>query len=110
MMVKAMESDLGKNMYASTLTRNIGAVVYKDRKAIERQVKTLPAMKAFSEFEYGYKIRDKETPKSWYVADKVILIPPESELPTSPVDNLKDAVGGLGETMQSFFKDGFKLG
>ena len=111
MMVKAMESDLGKKMYAGTLVRNIGGVIYKDRRRIEAQVKTLPALKAFKEFEYGFKIRDKENPKNWYIADSTVqLIPPEDQLPASPVDGLKDAVAGVGESVQKAFKDGFKLG
>ena len=27
--------------------------------------KTMPLLKSFKEFEYGFKIRDKENPKNW---------------------------------------------
>lgn len=40
--------------------------VYKDRKKIEAEIKKQPALGAFSDFEYGFKIRDKEVPSSWY--------------------------------------------
>lgn len=28
----------------------------------------MPLLKSFKEFEYGFKIRDKENPKNWCVA------------------------------------------
>lgn len=34
----------------------------------------------------------QEDPKAWYVPKGVFLIPPEEELPGTPIDNLKDGV------------------
>ena len=44
-------------------------VVYKERPKIEQMVRSnMPLLKSFKEFEYGFKIRDKENPKSWCAA------------------------------------------
>merc|ERR1719152_905665 len=62
-LVKTWESSNGTNTTArDTLIRNIGQVL------------------------------DKDYPKAWYVPKGVFLIPPEEELPGTPIDNLKDGV------------------
>ena len=44
-------------------------VVYRERPKIEQMVRSnMPLLKSFKEFEYGFKIRDKENPKSWCAA------------------------------------------
>ena len=41
-------------------------VVYNDRRKVEAMVRrSLPMMKNFKEFEYGFKIRDKSRPNDW---------------------------------------------
>lgn len=41
-------------------------MVYKEREKIEGMVKkSMPLLKGFTEFQYGFKIRDKENPKNW---------------------------------------------
>lgn len=40
--------------------------IYKEREMIEGAIKKqAPLLKNFNEFEYGFKIRDKENPKNW---------------------------------------------
>jgi hypothetical protein len=105
MMVKALEGSVGNKLYKDTLVRNIGAIIYRDRKKVEAELKRMPALKAFSEFEYGFKIRDKGNPKAWYIPDAtVITIPPEDQLPTTPLDSAKNALEGVGEAVQDMFK------
>ena len=55
--LKAMDGDWSKSLYADALVRNIGAVLYRDRAGIERMVRKMPALKAFKDFEYGFKAR-----------------------------------------------------
>ena len=44
-------------------------MVYKERPKIEQMVRSnMPLLKSFKEFEYGFKIRDKENPKNWCAA------------------------------------------
>lgn len=64
-------------------------VVYNDRKKVEAMVRrSLPMMKNFKDFEYGFKIRDKTRPGDWYFADNITLIPPEEELKGTIVDQV----------------------
>lgn len=92
MLVKSMEGNIAKDTFKNTLIRNIGEVIYKDREEIEEGLrKAFPPMKWVAEFEYGFKIRDKSKPDSWYIAEnsKIMLIPPQDQLPKPPVDELK---------------------
>lgn len=111
MLVKSLDNDLGKKLAKETLIRNIGQVIYRDRTKIEREIKKMPALKSFSEFEYGFKIRDKATPKNWYIADKtVMVIPPEEELGKAPIDQAKEAINDFGENVSNFFNNLGKMG
>ena len=41
-------------------------VIYQEKEKIEGTLKRqAPLLKGFNEFEYGFKIRDKENPKNW---------------------------------------------
>ena len=66
-------------------------VVYQDKGKLEGMVKrSLPMMKNFSEFEYGFKVRDKTRPKDWYFAENITVIPPEEKLRGTALDQVKD--------------------
>ncbi|WPT11024.1 Protein HHL1 [Picochlorum sp. SENEW3] len=100
MLVKAMENDLGKKMYGNTLVENVGNAIYKDKDAIERSIRAqFPMFKATQEFEYGFKIRDKEDPKSWYLAKDIQVIPPASELGNTPIDKVNSFFQDMGKNL-----------
>ena len=66
-------------------------VVYSDRAKIESMVKrSLPMLKNFSDFEYGFKVRDKTRPNDWYFAENITIIPAEDKLRGTAVDRVKD--------------------
>ena len=110
MMVKAVENDLGKKLYGDALVRNLGQMVYKDRAAIETEIKKMPGLAKFSEFEYGFKIRDKANPKAWYLADATVQkIPAEEDLPKAPVDAAKETLDNMGAAAKEFMSN-FKIG
>lgn len=92
LLVKGLDSDLGRALAMKTLTNNIGQAVYRDRTPMEAALRSqYPPLKAAKELEYGFKIRDKENPKAWYLATDVTLIPPEEEVQGGTVaDNVKD--------------------
>jgi len=111
MLVKSLDNELGKKLAKETLVRNIGQVIYRDRKKIENEVKKMAALKAFSDFEYGFKIRDKSNAKNWFIADKtVMLIPPEEELGKAPIDQAKEAINEVSENVSNFFNNLGKIG
>ncbi|CAK0736230.1 hypothetical protein CVIRNUC_000712 [Coccomyxa viridis] len=90
-LLRAMQNDLGKLLYGKTLIRNIGSVVYSDKAKIEAMVRrSMPMLKNFSEFEYGFKVRDKSRPKDWYFPENITLIPREKELRGTVVDQVSD--------------------
>ena len=66
-------------------------VVYSDKAKIEAMVRrSMPMLKNFSEFEYGFKVRDKSRPKDWYFPENITLIPREKELRGTVVDQVSD--------------------
>lgn len=99
MLVKALENDLGKKLYGNTLMENVGKAIYKDRVEMEKAIRAqFPMFKSAKEFEYGFKIRDKERPKDWYlVTSDLQIIPPEEELGGSPLDAASDFFSDLGK-------------
>ena len=84
-------------MFNDQLVRSMGEVVYRDRKNIEANIKKIPQLSGFTEFEYGFKVRDKARPEDWVKTDGVTLIPPEDELPVTPIGKVADAVKGIAD-------------
>lgn len=90
-----MENDLGKKMYANTLTKNIAGVVYKDISNIKQAVYAqYPRLKEAKELEFGYKIRKEESLQGTFGASGIVAIPPQEEL-KGVVDKVKDFFSGL---------------
>lgn len=101
MLVKSLENDLGKKLYGNTLVENVGKAIYKDQAAIEKTIREqFPMFKAAKEFEYGFKIRDKENPKEWYLATSDIqIIPPEAEMEGTPLDKVGNFFQDIGKNL-----------
>ena len=99
-LVKSLENDLGKKLYGNALIENIGRAIYKDQAAIESTIREQFSMfKATKEFEFGFKIRDKENPKNWYQPINVEIIPPEADLGTTPIDNVQNFFKDMGKNL-----------
>lgn len=101
MLVKALENDLGKKLYGKTLVENVGRAIYKDKQEMEKAIRAqFPMFKAAKEFEYGFKIRDKERPKEWYlVTPDLQVIPPEDELGSSPLEGASNFFKDIGKNL-----------
>ena len=70
--------------------------VYKDKMKIIRSIKdNMPGYKNFTEYEFGFKVRDKDRPESWIDADEVVILPEPEEVPEGPLEGLKASVGSL---------------
>ena len=54
-------------------------------------------MKNMTEFEYGFKIRDKTDPKSWYKSDNLTPLPAENKLGQSFLEKIRDKIKGQGK-------------
>ena len=99
-LVKSLENDLGKKLYGNALIENIGRAIYEDQAAIESTIREQFSMfKATKEFEFGFKIRDKENPKNWYQPINVEIIPPEADLGTTPIDNVQNFFKDMGKNL-----------
>ncbi len=99
-LVKSLENDLGKKMYGNTLIDNIGKAIYKDKPEIEKTIRAqFPMFKATKEFDFGFKIRDKENPKNGYQPIDVQIIPPESELGTTPLEQASTFFKDIGKNL-----------
>lgn len=100
MLVKSQEIELGKKLYGNTLIENVGKAIYKDKAGVERTIRSqFPMFKAAKEFEYGFKIRDKENPKTWYLATDIEVIPPEEELGATPLENVNNFFQNIGKNL-----------
>lgn len=95
-LVKAMEGNFGKQFYSKTLINNIAQAVYKDKEKINNSIRnSMPGYSNFEDFEYGFKIRNKEKPESWWEAEEIVVLPEESEVPDNPIESLKQSVGSI---------------
>jgi hypothetical protein len=98
-LVQSSKGNFAKGMFSDQLVRSMGEVVYRDQKTIEANIKKIPMLSGYSEFEYGFKIRNKEVPEDWIKAEGVIVIPPEDELPATPVSKVTDGVKGIADKL-----------
>jgi len=90
LLVQQLQSGWGMKLFGNTLVRNIGQVVYKDRAVIERQIrKNIPPLANSTEFQFGFKIRDKSVPKDWFKPVGITILPPEKDLPGTPIDAIR---------------------
>lgn len=101
LLVKSLENDLGKTLYGNTLVTNVAKAIYKDRLGIERTLREqFPMFKAAKEFEFAFKVRDKENPKDWYkITDDLTVIPPEDEVEATPVEKVSNFFQDLGKNL-----------
>lgn len=91
-LVQIVSSEWGRKLYGKTLISQIARSIYKERAEIERNVrKNYPpfANAGSKDFEYAFKIRDKSEPKDWLKTDDVIVFPPEEELESTGLDQLR---------------------
>lgn len=95
-LAKAQGTKWGRNLYGETLIKNIGQAFYQEINKVESSIRqNIPALKNASEFEYGFKIRDKENPNDWYKTEDIQLLPPKSEVESGGIiDNVKNLFTG----------------
>lgn len=111
MLVKGLDSELSQSMAGSTLVKNIGEALYKDKPAVERMIRQqFPPLKDVKDFEYGFKIRNKEEPAKWWVSENIKLIPPQEELGGGVVDDVKDFFGQGFSNITKALKGGMGTG
>lgn len=95
-LAKAQGTNIGKNLYGSTLIKNIGQAFYKDIDQVESTIKeNIALLKNARVLEYGFKIRDKSKPDEWYLTENVQLLPTKEECESGGIlDNVKDFFSG----------------
>jgi hypothetical protein len=70
--------------------------IYKEKDKIDKEIRdNIPGYKDMKEFEYGFKIRDKEKPGSWLLTDGIYELPPESEIPKGPLAGVKQSFDNI---------------
>ncbi|CAD7695845.1 unnamed protein product [Ostreobium quekettii] len=107
-LAKSQQNEWGKKLYSDTLVKNVGQALYKEIDQVERSVrKNYPPLKDAKELEYGFKIRDREQPEKWYVAEDVKLIPPAEEV-KGLLDDLQEGFEGVTKGFQDAFNFGGK--
>lgn len=60
--------------------------LYKEREKLEEEVRKQEMFKWCKSFKYGFKVRDKSRPGSWYLPEDITVLPPESELEPTIVE------------------------
>ncbi|KXZ43379.1 hypothetical protein GPECTOR_92g602 [Gonium pectorale] len=89
---KAVRSEWGMKLYGRTLIWQISTSLYQEKAALEKKMrKEIPifANVPSNEFEYAFKIRDKSVPKDWLKAENLTMIPPQSEVGSTGLDQVK---------------------
>ncbi|KAL8121321.1 protein HHL1, chloroplastic-like isoform X2 [Apium graveolens] len=96
--VSAKDTFVGKFIYKDTLARNLGAVIYKDEKEIQKTaIKQHRVLRSATEFRYGYKIVENGDMKAAISTNDVVELPRREELKTV-VDKVKDFFGDAKES------------
>lgn len=93
MLVKGLDTEFMRETTVGTLVNNIGRAVYKDKDQIIASLrKAYPPFKEAKEFEWAFKIRERDDPKAWYLPKNLMNIPPEEELSAekAPLEGVKD--------------------
>jgi hypothetical protein len=95
LLVRSMDSEWGRKLFGKTLIRNIAQAVYKDKDQVEKLVKRqYPPLKQASDLQYGFKVRDKTKPKSWYQPVDITILPEEKDLEPTAVERLQGLFKG----------------
>lgn len=106
-LVKSLPGDGGKSLQRDTMMRNIGESIYGNSKDLIKAAKKMSkGLQYATEFEWAFKIRDKNKPAEWYVSKDLTIVPPQDELPKAPLDDAKNAFEGVKEGFQNMFKQG----
>jgi hypothetical protein len=70
--------------------------LYRDKAELESGVRqNLPGFKDVGKLEYGFKIRDRAVPEKWYLAENIVKLPAEEDVPRNPMQGLQQSLGGL---------------
>eukprot|EP01026_Neomeris_dumetosa_P076928 TRINITY_DN82843_c0_g1_i1.p1 TRINITY_DN82843_c0_g1~~TRINITY_DN82843_c0_g1_i1.p1 ORF type:complete len:217 (-),score=23.34 TRINITY_DN82843_c0_g1_i1:264-866(-) len=94
-LVRSMTTKWGKVLFSNTMIRNIGESVYKEEEKVIQQLKAqYKEFSKFTEFQFGFKIRDKTKPKEWYLPEGIIVIPPKDKLGKAPLQALVERFTG----------------
>ncbi|KAL1808202.1 protein HHL1, chloroplastic-like [Daucus carota subsp. sativus] len=77
----AKDTFVGKYIYKDTLARNLGAVIYKDEKEIQKTaIQQHRVLRSATEFRYGYKIVENGNMKAAISPNDVVELPRREEL------------------------------
>lgn len=80
LLVKALKgSPLGKERIKNTIRGNVAKALYRDEDNMLDEIRNAGSgnYKYAKEFEWAFKVRDKDVPEDWHKADSVILVPPK---------------------------------
>ena len=100
-LVKARENEITKRLTSDTLAKTLGVTLYKEREKIESMIRErVPFLKHAKGLEYAFKIRNKDKPKSWYIAENLEIIPAEEDC-KGVVDKLVDEYDSFMERTMS---------
>lgn len=70
--------------------------VYKDKAKIVMSIReNMPGYKAFTEYDFGFKVRNKESPETWMDTDSIVLLPAEEDVPKGPLEGFKSSVTSI---------------
>jgi hypothetical protein len=99
LLVKTLQNDIGKKLYGNQLIDNVARAMYQGRAENEAAIRAqLPMFKDTKEFEYAFKIRDKENPKTWYqITDDMVVLPAEADIEATPVEKVSSFFSDIGK-------------
>jgi len=103
-------NEFGKKLFGGalddTLVRNIASAIYQDSDKIVQKLRSqIPQLKHTKQFEFGFKIRDRDVPDDWWKPEGITRIPPKEDIPKTPIENFGDwfqgSFGKIGAGMKA---------
>jgi hypothetical protein len=94
-----------KSLQKDTLIRSLGESIYGNQKELLKAAKkSSPMMGYAKEFDFGFKVRDKNNPQEWYLPKDIVILPPEDQLPEAPLQGATNAFNSVKSSISNMFK------
>ena len=72
----------------------------RDQEALEGEIRKNPQFKSATNFQYAFKLRDKNKPNAWYTVDNLTVLPKKEDIEATIGDKIGAYFQSLRGTVQ----------
>ena len=72
----------------------------RDQEQLENEIRKNPQFKSATDFQYAFKLRDKNKPNAWYTVDKLTVLPKKEDIEPTIGDKIGAYFQSLRGTVQ----------